>query len=493
MISEKSIADLLAATNLPVLISEYVSLSLRAGIMQGCCPFHDEKTPSFKVFDDHYHCFGCGAHGNAIEFLQNHLGMSFPESARLLAGRAGIVIDEVAGAERKKNSTEELLVNVHRSASATYQRLLYQPENVAALEVLRKRGVDDDSITRFGIGFAPESWSTLSGDKAFKSRDLIGAGLACQRTNGKGAYDVFRGRIVFPVHNNAGNIVGFSGRLITGSGPKYLNTEETAIYHKGSVLFGINQARNAIRKQACVVVVEGVFDVITPAQNGFEHIVSTCGTALTMEQIALLFSVSKTIIFCFDGDSAGAKATWRAAEMMVEKLTEQHEVRLCLLPPEHDPDTLVRTEGVDRLTELVNNAPTLTQYIAQIITKGARIPEVRARSLVKAKTLWRRFASPTMASFFRQHICEELNLSIEEFNQLGGAPKASIDAALARCPFCTSLPIIEESLDLWRIRCACGVLTKPCNDADSAKHIWNRRNNVTPIKTKNADETTIAT
>lgn len=480
MITETSITDILSATNLPTLIGEYVALSMRAGTMQGCCPFHNEKTPSFKVFDDHYHCFGCGEHGNAIEFLQKHLGMSFPDSARLLAGRTGIILEETSFPEKKRSSADEILIDTLRRACAAYQHILFRPEGEAAIDELRNRGVDEDSIARFGIGYAPDSWTTLSSKPDFRTADLIRTGLACQRTNKSGSYDFFRGRIVFPVHNTAGNVVGFGGRLFEGTGPKYLNTEETTLYRKGSILFGINQARNAIRKNGSVVVVEGFFDVITPAQGGFENIVSTCGTALTLEQISLLFSLSTKVVFCFDGDSAGAKATWRAAEMMIEKLGDQHEVRLCLLPKEHDPDSWVRAEGIDAFKELIENSPTLTDYLALTITRGANIPESRARALIKAKSVWKRFASPMMATFFRQHICDKLNLSASEFDTLGGVPSASVDASLPPCPFCRSYPLIEQNLDRWRIRCACGIATKFCNEADSARMIWCRRENVTP-------------
>ena len=485
VITEQSIKDILSATDLPVLIGEYVALKTSSGSMTGSCPFHNEKTPSFKVFRDHYRCFGCGANGNAIDFLMNHLGMTFPASAALLAMRAGIVLEETSGPKKKKNSTEDRLLDTLRRACATYQQHLFQPTGVAALEYLRSRNIDEDSIARFGIGFAPDSWTTLSSNKDFKQADLIKTGLACSRTNGPGCYDFFRARTVFPVHSASGSVVGFGGRLLAGTGPKYLNTGETPLYHKGEVLFGINQARNAIRKAGYVVVVEGFFDVVIPAQYGFENIVSTCGTALTLEQIALLFSLSNKVVFCFDGDAAGSKATWRAAEMMLEKLTDQQEVRLCQLPTTHDPDSLVVSEGVDRFKEMIEGAPTLCEYLAQTLAKGANLPESRARALLKAKAICAKFASPLLATLFRKHICDVLSLSADDFQQLGEAPKLHADPSLIPCPCCKSRPFNEESLGRWRIRCACGILTKPCNDAETARAIWNRRdNNTTPSITQ---------
>ena len=490
VISDNVISDVLEATNLSTLVGEYVCLKSHAGHMQGCCPFHEEKTPSFTVYDDHYHCYGCAAHGNAFEFLQNHLGMNFPEAVKMLAARAGIVV-EPSPAEDRKRSAERWLIDTNRSAHAVYQRLLYQPENSFALQALRERGIDDDSIARFGIGFAPDCWTTLTGDDAFKEGSLIKAGLAKPRTNRKGSYDVFRGRLMFPVHNRHGYLVGFSGRLIEGAGPKYLNTEETPIYQKGSVLFGLNQAGNAIRKHGRVIVVEGFFDVVTPAQHGFEHILSTCGTALTEAQIGLLLSLANSIVFCFDGDSAGMKATWRAAEMMVEKLADHHEVRLSVLPPEHDPDTLVRAEGVDRFAELIDSAPTLIQYLAKMLAKGCAIPEARARALLKAKSLYKRFASPLLAALFRQHLCELLDFPAEQFDALGETPKTFADPDAATCPFCASTPLMEEASGHWRIICSCGISTKLCCDTESARSIWNHRSTINPHKEKSCDATLV--
>ena len=475
VISDKSIKDVLAKTNLRTLIEEYVALPARGGGADGCCPFHEEKTASFKVFVDHYHCFGCGAHGNAIDFLQKHLGMSFPDSARFLAGRIGMALEETQGRNRTCDSDEDRLLKTLDQAWGKYQKLLFEQECNSVLSGLRERGVDDETMTRFGLGYAPESWSTLSGDKAFKRKDLISTGLASPRTNKNGCYDFFRGRVVFPVHNSEGRIVGFGGRLVAGAGPKYLNTEGTSLYHKGSLLFGINQARNAIRKSGVVVVCEGFFDVIIPSQYGFENVVSTCGTGLTEEQIELLFSLSNKLVFCFDGDPAGAKATWRAAEMMVDKLGEEQEVCLCIMPEGHDPDSLVRANGVEAYKSLISGAPTLTEYLAEFITKGAQVPESRARALHKAKALWRRFRSPTVAHFFRQFTCQRLNLSPAEFDALGEASKVSVDTSIFPCPCCHERSFVEQVFDRWRIRCSCGIMSHLCVSKERARTIWNNR------------------
>ena len=482
VITDTSIKAVLDKTDLRTLIKEYVELSGRGGVTEGCCPFHEEKRPSFKVFVDHYHCFGCNAHGNAIEFLQNHLGMSFPDSARFLAERIGMTLEETQGHNRTRDSNEDRLLKTLDNACRKFQKLLFDKEANAALVGLRERGLDDETIACFGIGYAPESWNTLSGDGAFLQKDLISTGLASQRQNQNGCYDFFRGRIVFPVNNSDGRIVGFGGRLVAGAGPKYLNTEETSLYRKGHLLFGIKQARNSIRKTGVVVVCEGFFDVVIPFQHGFKNVVSACGTGLTEDQIAQLFSLSNKLVFCFDGDSAGAKATWRAAEMMVEKMGEGQEVCLCIMPSGHDPDSLVRAEGVDAFRRLIDRAPTLTEYLAEFITKGARVPESRARALLKAKALWRRFTSPAVAVFFRQFICEKLKLSPAEFDALGEASKVSVDPSISHCPCCDARSFVEQVFDRWRIRCACGIMTKLCDSKERARTIWNGRINTEVIK-----------
>ena len=466
----------IGATNHPALIGEYVALSVRAGVSQGLCPFHAEKTPSFKVFDDHYHCYGCGAHGNAADFLMSHLGMSFPDSIRLLAGRAGIpVVEATEFKGRRADSTEMRQLDVLRRVSALYQHFLFRSEGKQALQAVHDRGLDEDTIARFGIGYAPDSWNTLSGDKGFSHDDLVATGLASRRTGQKeGCYDVFRNRIVFPVLNSDGHVVGFGGRILDEQSPKYLNTKETAFYHKGSNLFGIHQARNAIRKAGFVVVCEGFYDVVTPAHLGFENIVSTCGTALTESQVSLLLSLTNKIVFCFDGDTAGTKATWRSAELMIEKVADHHEVRFCTLPTGHDPDSMVRHHGVSRLQTLIEGAPTLSQYLVDVLVRGASLPEKKAVALLKAKSLQRRISSPMLSSFFRQYVCERLGLTVDEYELLGPT-ETHIDPSFDRCPCCSSSVVVEKSLGRWRSRCSCGLMSKPCNTLDEVRGIWNRR------------------
>ncbi len=477
VIPQHVIDNILQKINLPEFIGEVVTLADKSGSHEGLCPFHAEATPSFKVFADHYHCFGCGAHGNAIEFLMEQQGLSFPEAVRALASRSGV---EVPSAQRPDKDVPDALAgprDVLRRACAKYQQLLLGPNGGTGLKMLADRGIEDDTIVRFGIGYAPDSWNTLSDDRSFAREHLIAGGLAVPRREKKGCYDFFRNRILFPVRNDAGDVIGFGGRRIGNDGPKYLNTAETELYQKGRILFGLQQARPAIRMTRSIIVCEGFFDVISPAQAGVEHIVSTCGTALTETQAELVLSLADRVFFCFDGDSAGLKATWRAAETLVPLASDHHEIRLCRLPDGEDPDSYVRHRGIAYFQQALDASPTLTAYLIGEITRGAKIPEARARSLSVAASLWRQFAAPGLALFFRQYACEALQISVEEFDRLAlTAPRRAGDTLIRSCPSCgwTAHLITNESGH--RIECDdCGLTTKPTTTEAECRSLWNRR------------------
>ena len=478
VIEQSVIDDVLARVDLSDFIGETVELVQRSGNHEGLCPFHSEKTPSFKVFADHYRCFGCQAHGNAIAFAMEKFGMPFPEALRLLASRVGVELK----AEKVNLAPDPLAAerDVLRRACAKYQQLLLA--DASAMAELATRGIEDDAIIRFGIGFAPDAWGTLTDDRLFKWDKLLATGLAVQRREKKGCYDFFRNRILFPVRDEGGDVIGFGGRRIGEDGPKYLNTPETALYQKGRELFGLPQARASIRMSRAVIVAEGFFDVMVPSQAGIENIVSTCGTALTDEQIELILSLADRVFLCFDGDAAGAKATWRAAEMLVPLVTDQHEIRLCRLPEGEDPDSFVRKFGSDRFREVLDGAPTLAAYLVGELTRGARIPEARARAMTMAVSLWRRFSAPGMGVFFKQYLCESLQLSSDEFARLSGStPTRSGDSALRACPCCGGAADSENLADGHRIACLqCGLSTPSLATCEEARFRWNRRERTKP-------------
>lgn len=477
VIPQDVIESILQLVDLPDFIGETVTLAKKSDAYLGLCPFHAEDTPSFRVYPDHYHCYGCGAHGNAIEFLIERQGLTFPEAVRALASRTGI---EVPSNRPTQDAPPDQLAGVRdvlRRACAKYQQLLLGPLGGPGMGVLNERGIDDDTIIRFGIGFAPEAWGTLTNDRTFRWEQLIAAGLATPKREKKGCYDFFRNRVLFPIRSDSGDVIAFGGRRIGEDGPKYLNTAETALYTKGSVLFGMQQARQAIRMTRSIIVCEGFFDVITPAQAGIEHIVSTCGTALTETQAELVLSVADRVFFCFDGDTAGTKATWRAAEMLVPLASDRHEIRLCRLPAEEDPDSYVRKYGVEAFQEVLDKAPTLTAYLIGEITRGAKIPEARAKSLGVAGSILRRFSAPGLKVFFRQYACEALQLTLEDFDRLtADAPARPGDASLRACPCCGGEAEIISEVAGHRVSCGqCRLTTTHAPTADDARNLWNRR------------------
>lgn len=442
--------------------------------MEGLCPFHSEKTPSFKVFSDHYHCFGCGAHGNALGFAMGHHGMGFLDAVKMVASRAGVALPADDGPDW--DPAEKEIRDVLRYACARYQQALLDKRGTEAMSELARRGVDEDTIFRFGIGYAPEEWGYLSADRKLSQTALLAAGLVSNKKDDKkGVYDFFRGRLMFPVREagGSGDVIGFGARSLVGNGPKYLNSPETEVYRKGRVLFGWPQAAGAIRQSGSVIVCEGFFDVIVPSQAGIENIVSTCGTALTSTQAEFLLASADSVVFCFDGDAAGSKATWRAAEMLLPLLQDQHVVRMCRLPEGHDPDSLVREGGADALRSVVDSAPSLCEYLVREILRGARIPEARARAFRKLATLARSVSSPVIATFFRQFACDALELSIAEFQAL--TPDASTSHGRA-CPCCAREMAVTEAHGGWRIECShCGLTTPVKASAEDALLVWNRR------------------
>lgn len=477
MIPQTFIDDLIARIDLPSLIGEHIDINRKGAGYEGCCPFHDEKTPSFKVFSDHYHCFGCGAHGNAIGFLTDKLGMTFPNAVRVLADRECIPVEDDSLPRRDIPPHNQDVFDTLSRACANYQQILFMDSANPAVIELERRGIDTDLAVRYGLGYAPEQWGTLSNDKAFRHATLVEAGLSAPRPNGKGVYDRFRHRLMFPIIDLRGRTIGFGGRRLGDDGPKYLNSPETSVYHKTDVLFGLHQAKASIRRANHVVVAEGYFDVVTPAQHGIENVASTCGTALTEIQAELLLSVADRLTLCFDGDAAGNKATWAASALLVPRVNDGHEIRICRLPDGHDPDSLVRERGPQAFLDAIADAPTLVDYLAAEIARGARSAEARSRATYAAIAQWRNFSAPAMRIFFRQAVCVALGMSEHCFDQLAAdtAIRAG-DAALRHCPFCGSGAVFVPQGDLHAVHCSqCGISTPTMPTKEQAQNLWNRR------------------
>lgn len=462
---------------LPDFVGETVALAKKSATHEGICPFHNENTPSFHVYPDHYHCYGCGAHGNAIDFLMQLRGRSFLDAVRALASQTGITIPHKPASQGRAPDPHRAIRDVLRRACAKYQQLLLAPDGTPGMAILNERGIDDDTIIRFGIGFAPEGWGTLTNDRTFRWEHLLSAGLASPKREKKGCFDFFRNRLLFPIRDLSGDVIGFGGRRVHLDGPKYLNTPETALYSKGNVLFGMQQARQAIRLTGSVIVCEGFFDVITPAQAGIEHIVSTCGTALTEYQAEQVLSAADRVFFCFDGDPAGIKASWRAATMLVPLVSDRHEVRFCQLPAEDDPDSFVRKHGADTFRRILETSPTLSTYLAHQITREANVPESRAQSLMTAGKLCQQFAAPGLRFFFRQNVCESLQLHPDDFEALTHTGKSKSDGCSARaCPCCGHPAFLLSESTTHRVVCSqCQLSTTATPTESDALQLWNRR------------------
>ncbi len=352
-ITKSFVDELLARIDIVEVINPIVSLRKAGRDFHGLCPFHDEKTPSFTVSQEKqfYHCFGCGAHGSAIGFLMNNQGLQFVEAVEELASMASVdVVYEQGGATQPQHDHQALYDVLHHAARFYAHQLKHHPAAPAAVAYLKKRGLTGETAKYFGIGFAPPGWNTLSealGTSATRLQSLLTAGLATRREGG-GVYDRLRARIVFPIHDRRGRVVGFGGRIIDAGEPKYLNSPETPVFHKRRELYGLHFALQ--QKPSEIRVVEGYMDVVSLWQHGVCNAVATLGTATSREQLELLFRSVTRIVFCFDGDTAGRRAAWRALETVLPLLVDGHDVGFQFLPAGHDPDSLVRERGADCFT-----------------------------------------------------------------------------------------------------------------------------------------------
>jgi DNA primase len=393
-IPKQFIDDLINRVDIVELIDERVPLKKAGKDYKACCPFHDEKTPSFTVSADKqfYHCFGCGAHGTAIGFLMEYDRLAFPEAVEELARRAGIEVPHEARTTPSQPQTGPDLFELLREASRFYrQQLRDHPEAPKAIDYLKGRGVSGEIAKDFELGLAPEGWDHLTravGKDAETREALVTAGLAVKKEGG-GYYDRFRARVMFPIHDHRGRIVGFGGRIMDKGEPKYLNSPETPLFHKGRELYGLYRARDVIKKENRVLVVEGYMDVVALAQFGINFAVATLGTATTREHLERLFRHTPEVVFCFDGDRAGREAAWRALEVALAVVHEGRQVSFLFLPEGEDPDTLVRKEGAEAFRARIQSALSLPDFLFQSLAKQVDLGRLdgRARLVELARPL----------------------------------------------------------------------------------------------------------
>lgn len=415
MIPQSFIADLLNRVDVVEIVGRHVTLKKAGANYQGLCPFHQEKSPSFSVSPtkQFYHCFGCGAHGSAISFLMEYSGLGYVDAIEELARSVGVTVpkEERRPQDVMKQKRALALSEVMEPAANYYKLQLKGSER--AIAYLKKRGLSGEIAKKFGLGYAPDAWQSLEsvfGSYADEnlSTVLVEAGLIIQSEEKR--YDRFRDRIMFPIRNTKGMVIAFGGRIIDQGEPKYLNSPETPLFSKGNTLYGLFEARQAIREKAYVLVCEGYMDVVALAQLGFANAVATLGTACTANHVRSLMRQTDRIVFSFDGDAAGQRAAKRALEAALPMMVDDKEIKFLFLPSEHDPDSFVREYGAERFELEVKKATSFSNYFLQVVSGDHDLstPEGRAQTQHDAKPLI--MAMPAIA--LRGQLIKELAKTI---------------------------------------------------------------------------------
>ena len=388
-IPERFIDELKSRLNVSDVVGKRLRLERKGREFQACCPFHKEKTPSFTVNDakGFYHCFGCGQHGNVISFVMEYDGLSFPEAVERLAAEAGLEMPVEKPEERQNRERARSLKEVVALAATLYHEQLFAPAGREALEYIEARGLSNAAIERFGLGYSPNGRDWLIKALAAKGIDLeplLETALAKKPDDGRPAFDMFRDRLMFPICDRQGSPVAFGGRILGNGEPKYLNSPETTLFHKGRLLYGAHLARKSAYDHGEVIVAEGYMDVIALAQGGFTQSVAPLGTALTEDHLAQLFKFAPEPILCFDGDRAGQQAMARAAIRALPVLKPGNALRFAILPKGEDPDTLIRTKGATAMRAVLNRSATLVD----VLWRAARL-SMRSDGPEQRAGLWR--------------------------------------------------------------------------------------------------------
>ena len=433
-LSPAFLEELRSRTPLAALIGRRVKLARSGRQMKGCCPFHNEKTPSFYVYDDGYHCYGCGAHGDAISFVMQTQGATFPEAVQQLAAEAGLEVPkaspEAAEAERRRQDLNDVL----QAAQASYQRRLFLPEGRHALAYLRGRGLTEETIQRFGLGWSGEGRGALGADlgrDGISADQLVEAGLMRRDDETGRAYDLFFNRVMFPIRDRRGRVISFGGRILGDGQPKYVNGPETVLFSKRRNLYALDFAREAVRgglgvEAARLVVVEGYMDVIALHQAGFGGAVAPLGTALTEEQLEELWRLSPAPVLCFDGDAAGARAAARAADIALPMLAPDRTLQLAALPGGDDPDTLVRRQGAVGFQAVLGAACPLADALYDLLrdAAGAATPEQRAAFRTRLDQAARRIPDKALSDEYLQALRDRFYAErrAERAGRFGGLP-----------------------------------------------------------------------
>ena len=395
------------------IISRRVPLKKKGQNYWGCCPFHNEKTPSFSVNEEKgfYHCFGCGEHGDIISFTMKAENLNFIEAIKELADMAGIKMPEYKQKSKEQIEAEENYIQITEKTTQIYQDLLYKDIGKHALEYIKNRGFSDDMIKKYRIGYAPKNNIISSEFNNIKIDKLTSTGLV--RVGDYGSYDFFRDKLMFPIFNPHGQVIAFSGRSLDGSEPKYINTTDTELFHKRQTIFGFNFARDAIHKNNRSIIVEGQIDAIQMQCHGFPETVAPLGTALTEDHIAILCKSNRNIVFCFDGDNAGKKAAIRACTLVLPFLRENSDVKFAFVTGGKDPDEILKNSGEDAMKKIINDATPLIDFLWESVNKNYLVNTPGGRT--QAEKYLKDCVSKITDKIFQNEINEEYNS--RKFNQ----------------------------------------------------------------------------
>lgn len=435
LIPQGFIDDLLSRADIVDVVDKRVTLKKTGKNHSACCPFHKEKTPSFSVQPElqFYYCFGCGAGGNAIGFIMNFDQMDFPQAVESLAQDYGMEVprEESAAAIRRQSETSKLLAVLERASKFYQHQLRQHKQRKSAIGYLKARGVSGEVARDFGLGYAPPGWDNLITAIASEQKSLLHAGLIIEKeAENSGAaeqtkkesryYDRFRDRIIFPIRDSRGRTIAFGGRVLGDDKPKYLNSPETAVFHKGAELYGLYEARKSNTKISRILIVEGYMDVIALTQMGIRNSVATLGTATSARHLTRLFRLVSEVVFCFDGDDAGRTAAWRALEASLSEMEDGRQVKFLFLPDGEDPDTLVREIGEEKFTTLIEQATPLEQFFFDKLSQGLDLKTIEGRARLSnlAKPLISKFPRGVYGQLMLDRLSETLGVSSESLDKL---------------------------------------------------------------------------
>ncbi|MBD7960493.1 MULTISPECIES: DNA primase [Comamonas] len=426
-IPQSFIQELLARIDVVDVVGRYVPLKKGGANFMGLCPFHGEKSPSFSVSPtkQFYHCFGCGKNGNAISFLMEHTGMGFIEAVNDLAGQVGMVVpqEDISPQERERQAAAKVkqatLNDVLERAGNAYRSQL--KEHAHAVQYLKQRGVSGSISSKYGLGYAPPGWRNLA--SVFPEYDdpqLQESGLVIVGEDEDKRYDRFRDRIMFPIRDVKGMCIGFGGRVLGDEKPKYLNSPETPLFHKGRELYGLFEARDALRSMGYVLVTEGYMDVVALAQLGFPNAVATLGTACTNDHVQKLFRFTESVVFSFDGDSAGRRAAHKALEAALPHATDTRSIKFLFLPSEHDPDSFIREHGSDAFARHVANALPLNDFLIESASVECDLGQAQGRAKLssQARPLWNLLPDGAFKRLVLGELADKIQIDTRELSEL---------------------------------------------------------------------------